>query len=156
MLKVDKILVPTDFSENSDLALGKAIELAMTCNSTVHLTYVMPEIPDIFKLSKYMVKGKAQIQTELEKSCESYFKEQIDKFTDGNSVAIKTHVLDGIPSKEILKFEKKLRPNMIVITAQGASALEEFIFGSTANKIIRYAKSSVFLVKKQKYPKAAV
>lgn len=156
MLNVDTLLVPTDFSDNSDLALEKAIECAATCDATVHLTYVMPEVPDIFKLSKYMEKGRKQIQKELEKSCESYFEEQLNKFANAKDVKVKTHVLNGTPFKEILKFEKKLKPDIIVITAQGESAFEEFIFGGTASKIIRYAKCTVLLVKKPKYPKAAV
>lgn len=153
MLNVNKILVPTDFSEYSDLALKKAIECAATCDATIHLAYVMPEVPDIFKLSKYMAKGKDQIQKELEDSCQSYFEKQLETVQDSGSVKIKIRVLSGIPFKEILRFEEKLKPDMVVITAQGETAFEEFIFGGTASKIIRYAKCSVLLVKRPKYPK---
>lgn len=151
MLNVKNILVPTDFSDNSDQALKKAFECAATCDATIHLTYVTPEVPDIFKLSKYMEKGRQQIQDELEKSCASHFEEQLNKFENAKVVKVKTHVRNGIPFKEILRFEKKLKPDLVVITAQGESAFEEFIFGSTSSKIIRYAKASVLLVKKPKY-----
>lgn len=151
MLRVDKILVPTDFSDFSDLALKKAIELAKMCDATLHLTYVMPEVPDIFKLSKYMEKGRKQIQEESEKSCQVYFDKQISQFGNLEDIKIKTHVLSGIPFKEIIKYQKKLKPDMIVITAQGESALEGVIFGGTASKVIRYATCTVLLVKKPKY-----
>ncbi len=154
MQNIKTILIPTDFSKNSDLALQKSIEYAVTCDATLHLTYVMPDTPNIFKLSKYMEKGRQQILNELEKSCEIYFEKQISKFQDFKDVKIKTHVLNGIPFKEILRYEKKLKPDLIVITAQGESALEEVVFGGTANKVIRYSASPVLLVKKPKYSKS--
>ena len=154
MQNIKTILIPTDFSKNSDLALQKSIEYAVTCDATLHLTYVMPDTPNIFKLSKYMEKGRQQILNELEKSCEIYFEKQISKFQDFKDVKIKTHVLNGIPFKEILRYEKKLKPDLIVITAQGESALEEVVFGGTANKVIRYSVSPVLLVKKPKYSKS--
>lgn len=153
MQNMKNILVPTDFSENSDLAIEKAIECAATCDATLHLAYVMPDAPNIFKLSKYMEKGRQQIQDELEKSCEIYFEKQISRSENKEDVKIKTHVQNGIPFKEILRLEKKLKPDLIVITAQGESALEEVIFGGTANKVIRYSISPVLLVKKPKYAK---
>lgn len=151
MLNADNILVPTDFSDYSDLAVEKAIECALNSGATLHLAYVIPEVPDIFKLNKYMEKGRKQIQEELEKSCEAYFDKQLSQFSNAKDVTVKTHVARGIPFKEILKYEKKLRPDVIVITAQGETALEEVIFGGTASKVIRYATCMVLLVKKPKY-----
>lgn len=154
MQNMKTILVPTDFSKNSDLALQKAIEVAAIGDSTLYLTYVMPDAPNIFKLSKYMEKGRQKIQEELEKSCEVYFAKQISRFQNMTDIKIKTHVLNGIPFKEILRYEKKLKPDLIVLTAQGESALEEVIFGGTASKVIRYSTSPVLLVKKPKYSKS--
>ncbi len=149
MLNIDKILVPTDFSDNCDLALGKAVEYAAACGATLHLTYVLPEMPNIFKLSGYMVKGK--VQEEVEQCCADWFEKQIARVSGAKDVEIKTKVLQGIPFKELLKQEKKLQPDLIVVAAKGETALEEVMFGGTASKIVRYAKGSVLLVKKPKY-----
>jgi nucleotide-binding universal stress UspA family protein len=69
MFDIDRILVPTDFSDFSDLALGRAIDLADSCTASkakIYLTYVWPEAPDVFKLSKYIVEGQKKIQAEME------------------------------------------------------------------------------------------
>ena len=151
MLDIDNILVPTDFSGYADRALKKAIGLAQKFDAQIHLAYVVPDAPDIFKLSKYMTEGREQIQIELERKCETYFKDQLAKFPEAAETKIKQVVLNGVPVKEILDYEKRIKADVVVIATQGETALEDFIFGGTSSKIIRHAKSSVFVVRKAKY-----
>ena len=155
MFNIERILVPTDFSEYSDLCLGKAIDLTDTCGvsglAKIYLTYVWPEELDVFKLSKYMVEGQKKIQAEMEKQCEKYFAEQIAKFPLAEKVEIETKVLSGTPYKKILEFQKKIKADMIVIGAHGTTPFEGFFFGSTSSKIIRHATCSVLIVRKPKY-----
>jgi nucleotide-binding universal stress UspA family protein len=66
-------------------------------------------------------------------------------------VDTETKVLRGIPSREIIDIQKKIKADMIVIATHGQSAFEEFLFGNTATKIIRYSKCSVLVVRKPKY-----
>ncbi len=154
MLTIERILVPTDFSSYSDLALEKAIDLADACQTSgakIYLTYVWPEAPDVFKLSKYIVEGQKKIQAEMEKQSEKYFAEQIAKFPAAEKVEIETKVLQGSPYKEILDFQKKIKANMIIIGTHGDTPFEGFFFGSTSSKIIRHATCSVLIVRKPKY-----
>jgi nucleotide-binding universal stress UspA family protein len=155
MFNVNTILVPTDFSEYSDLSLERAIDLTDSCGisgqTKIYLTYVWPEEADIFKLSKYIVEGQKKIQTEMEKKCENYFAEQIAKFPLAEKVEIETKVLSGTPYKKILGIQKKIKADLIVIGARGSTPFEGFFFGSTASKIIRHATCSVMIVRKPKY-----
>ena len=50
MFNVDNIIVPTDFSDYSDLAFQKALDLAEACNAKIYLVHVVADSPDIFKL----------------------------------------------------------------------------------------------------------
>ncbi|MEE4601821.1 MAG: universal stress protein [Desulfobacteraceae bacterium] len=154
MFNIDRILVPTDFSDFSDLALGRAIDLADSCTADkakIYLTYVWPEAPDVFKLSKYIVEGQKKIQAEMEKQCEKYFAEQIAKFPEAEKVEIETKVFQGSPYKEILDFQKKIKADMVIIGTHGDTPFEGFFFGSTSSKIIRHATCSVMIVRKPKY-----
>jgi nucleotide-binding universal stress UspA family protein len=151
MLNIERILVPTDFSDYSDLALEKAIGLADACGTSgakIYLTYVWPEAPDVFKLSKYIVDGQQQIQSEMEKECEKYFAEQIAKVPAGEKVEIETKVLSGSPYKELIDFQKQMKVDMVVIGTHGHVPLDGFFFGSTSSKIIRHATCSVLIVRK--------
>ena len=151
MFNVDNIIVPTDFSDYSDLALEKALDLAEACDATIYLTHVVADSPDIFALDRFDREGQKKIMKDLEKQCKDSFEEQTNKFPQAQQVTIETKVLRGIPSKEILSLQKKMNVDMLVIATHGQSAFEEFLFGNTASKIIRYSKCSVLVVRKPKY-----
>ena len=151
MFNVDKIVVPTDFSDYSDLALKRALDLAEACDAKIFLVHVVADAPDIFKLDRFNTEGQKKIMKELEKQSKEFFEKQLAKFPQAQNMDIETQVLRGIPSKEILDLQKKISADMLVISTHGQTAIEEFLWGNTASKIIRYAKCSVLVVKKPKY-----
>ena len=73
------------------------------------------------------------------------------KFPDAQKVDIETIVLRGVPTKEILNFQKKVKADMLVIATHGQTAFEEFFWGNTASKLVRHANCSVLVVRKPKY-----
>jgi nucleotide-binding universal stress UspA family protein len=151
MFNVDKIVVPTDFSDYSDLALKRALDLAEACDAKIFLVHVVADAPDIFKLDRFNTEGQKKIMKELEKQSKEFFEKQLAKFPQAQNMDIETQVLRGIPSKEILDMQKKINADMLVISTHGQTAIEEFLWGNTASKIVRYAKCSVLVVKKPKY-----
>ena len=54
----------------------------------------------------------------------------------------------GIPFKEILRVENEEDIPLIVIGSHGKSNVEEMLLGSVSEKVIRKAKSPVFVVKR--------
>ena len=153
MFNVDKIVVPTDFSDYSDLAFKRALDLAEACNAKIHLVHVVEDAPDIFKLDRFNTEGQKKIMKDLEKQCKDSFSDQMAKFPQAQKVDVETMVLRGIPSREVLTLQKKINADMLVVATHGQSAFEEFLFGNTASKIIRYSKCSVLVVRKPKYAK---
>ena len=151
MFNVDNIIVPTDFSDYSDAAFQKALDLAEACNAKIYLINVVADAPDIFKLDRFNVEGQKKIMKDLEKQGKESFEEQMAKFPQAQKVDIETKVLRGIPSREIIDIQKKLSADMVVIGTHGQTAFEDFLFGNTASKIIRYSKCSVLVVRKPKY-----
>ncbi len=151
MFKFDNIIVPTDFSDFSGLAFQKALDLAEACKAKIYLVHVVADSPDIFKLDRFNVEGQKKIMKDLEKNCKDSFSEQMDKFPQAKKVEIETTVLRGIPSREIIDIQKKISADMVVIGTHGQTAFEDFLFGNTASKIIRYSKCSVLVVRKPKY-----
>ena len=151
MFNVDSIIVPTDFSDYSDLAFRRALDLAEACNAKIVLTHVVVEAPDIFALDRFNKEGQKKIMKDLEKQCKESFEEQLTKFPQAQKVDVETKVLRGIPSKEILNLQKKISADMLVIATYGQTAIEEFLWGNTASKLIRYSKCSVLVVRKPKY-----
>jgi nucleotide-binding universal stress UspA family protein len=151
MFNVDKIIVPTDFSEYSDFAFEKALDLAEACNAKVYLTHVVADAPDIFALDRFNKEGQKKILKDLEKNSKESFEKQKAKFPQSQKVDIETKVLRGVPSKEILGLQKKINADLLVVATHGQTAFEEFLWGNTASKLIRYSKCSVLVVRKPKY-----
>jgi nucleotide-binding universal stress UspA family protein len=151
MFNVDNIIVPTDFSDYSDFAFQKALDLAEACNAKIYLTHVVADAPDIFALDRFDVEGQKKIMNDLEKQCKESFEEQTGKFPQMENVNIETTVLRGIPSKEIINLQKKINADMVVIATLGQTAIEEFLWGNTASKIIRHSTCSVLVLRKPKY-----
>ena len=90
---------------------------------------------------------------DLEKNCKDSFEQQMDKYPQAKKVDVETAVLRGIPSREIIDMQKRINADMLVIGTHGQTAFEDFLFGNTASKIIRYSKCSVLVVRKPKYAK---
>ena len=151
MFNVDNIIVPTDFSDYSDLAVQRALDLAEACDAKIYLTHVVAEAPDIFALDRFDKEGQKKIMKDLEKQSKELFEKQLAKFPQAQKVDIEMTVLRGIPSKEILSLQKKINADMVVNSTHGQTAFEEFLWGNTASKIIRYSNCSVLVVRKPKY-----
>ena len=111
MFNIDNIIVPTDFSDYSDVAFKRALDLAEACNAKIHLIHVVADSPDIFKLDRFNVEGQKKIMKDLEKNCKDSFSEQMDKLPQAKKVEIETTVLRGIPSREIIDIQKKINEN---------------------------------------------
>ncbi len=151
MFNVDNIIVPTDFSDYSDLALKRAVDLAEACQAKIYLVHVVEEAPDIFALDRFDKEGQKKIMKDLEKQSKELFEKQIGNFPEAQKVDIETTVLRGVATKEILKFQKQVKADMLVISTHGQTAFEEFFWGNTASKLIRHAQCSVLVVRKPKY-----
>ena len=147
MINVKKILVPTDFSKSSDKALSAALEIAETFDSEIFMIHVIRGGSRIDILESFDDATQKKVRETLEETTSNAFKKQIEKFSLSQKINIKTEVAKGIPYNEILYFQKTIDPDMLVISTHGRSGFEEFLFGSTAEKIVRRATCSVLVVK---------
>jgi universal stress protein A len=60
---------------------------------------------------------------------------------------VEKKVLKGIPNEEIVKFSSENNVDMIIMGTYGKKGLERFIFGSTAEKVVRSAPCPVMTVR---------
>jgi nucleotide-binding universal stress UspA family protein len=144
-MKVEKILFPTDFSEGSSHALPYAVDLSKHYNAKLyilHITY------DIFKTTNSHIPhiSADELYGEMfewaQKEIENCGIEEIRGLSNVEKV-----VLKGIPYEEIIKFAAKEKVDMIVMGTYGRAGLERFIFGSTAERVVRKAPCPVMTVR---------
>jgi nucleotide-binding universal stress UspA family protein len=56
-------------------------------------------------------------------------------------------IQQGIPHEEIINFAAKEKIDMIIMGTYGKKGIERFIFGSTAEKVVRNAPCPVMTVR---------
>jgi|WetSurMetagenome_2_1015567.scaffolds.fasta_scaffold27750_2 universal stress protein A len=120
---VRTILVATDFSEYSDMALQKAIDIALQQNARIYLLHV----------ERLMKKRTFD-------SPEVLIREQIGKFPEANMVEIIPDIRKGSPYEEILKEQAERKIELIIIATRGRAGLIRH--HPTKNLATRIAKKS--------------
>ncbi|MGA2296442.1 MAG: universal stress protein [FCB group bacterium] len=145
MFKIKNILLPTDFSEGFIHTLNYAVEIARAMESELHIIHVIE--PFVFQSDVVMTKyGFDELQNELE----IYAKKDIEKIVKTlkeKEVKFSTKVLRGKAYEEILDYAKKNHIDMICIAIHGSSNLENLLFGSTTEKVLRKANCPVLTVR---------
>jgi nucleotide-binding universal stress UspA family protein len=150
-MKVERILFPTDFSEDAANALTYAVEFVKRYNAKLYILHV---IYDIFKATESHIPHISA--DEIYKEMHTWAMKEIDKCCIEdirNLPDVEKIVLKGVPYEEIIKFAEKENIDMIVIGACGRSGLERFIFGSTAERVVRRAPCAVLTVRVPKHRK---
>jgi nucleotide-binding universal stress UspA family protein len=143
-IELKNILIPTDFSETSLLALEHGSNLAKLTKANLHLIHVhknnwtyfsviepQMNIPDISEINK-------RLERKLEELSENIFKEY--------GVKPVTQTIEGIPSDEIVSYAKENNIDLIVMGTHGVSGFEEFFIGSNTYKVVTHSDSPVLSV----------
>jgi nucleotide-binding universal stress UspA family protein len=144
-MKVERILFPTDFSEGSSLALRSAVDMAKMYNAKLHIVHV------VYDFAKVTGSHVPHISAdELYKEMNSWAQKEIDRCCleeTRDLPNVEKTVIEGIPYEELIKFAEKEQIDLIVIGTYGRSGLERFIFGSTAERVVRKAPCAVLTVR---------
>ncbi|MCK5140354.1 MAG: universal stress protein [Thermodesulfovibrionia bacterium] len=144
-MKVETIVFPTDFSEGSFHALPYAVDLSKHYNAKLYVLHVIYDfskatyshIPHISADSLYK-----EMSDWAKEEIESCCVEEIRGLTNVDKV-----VLKGVPYEEILKFASEKKIDIIVMGTYGRVGFERFIFGSTAERVVRRAPCPVMTVR---------
>jgi len=144
-MKVEKILFPTDFSEGSYHALPYAADLAKHYKARLYILHV---VYDIARATDSHIPHISA--DELYKEMSEWSQKEIESCCIEETRGIpnvKKVVLKGVPYEEIINFAAKEKIDMIVIGTYGRVGLERFIFGSTAERVVRRAPCPVMTVR---------
>lgn len=151
--KTDKrpILVPIDFSDNSEAALLHAAELADALNakiSVLHVVHDLSQAPGYYaeKIKKKQLRRMEDIAADMLRE----FMDNIRKKHQQSDALqnAETLLVVGIPVTRILEAASKLNARMIVMGSQGRTGLSHILLGSKAEQVVRLAKIPVLIIKK--------
>jgi nucleotide-binding universal stress UspA family protein len=148
MFKPKKILVPTDFSEYSDRALQKALDIAKEEGSEVLLFHVIhADFQTCVVDYCFTVDEIEAIKSRMFTAVKENMQKELDKYPLSKEVKVSTEVRNGVPYDEILKFQEEKGADLIVISSHGRSAITSFLMGNVTSRVIKRAQCEVLLVK---------
>ena len=141
-----KILLATDGSEEAELAALRAVDLARSTDSELHVVHV-GVIPTL--LVSYP--GTLGYDQELyyrieEESRELLRKESWQVRVAGGTVA-GAHLRVGVVDREIVALAKELEVGLIVMGCRGHRGIRRAIEGSMSDAVIRQAPCPVLVVR---------
>lgn len=140
-LNLRNILVPIDFSPQSENALLHASFLAGELGANLTLLFVAEPIPYPFESPASEGETVRKVKERLEKLCAS-------ASTDAPAKNA-TIVRHGRPFEEICCAAEELQSDLIVIAPHGSRPLEHMLLGSTAERVVRHAGCPVLVVRPQ-------
>jgi nucleotide-binding universal stress UspA family protein len=144
-MKVERILFPTDFSEGSLNALHYAVDLTKHYNAKLYILHVVYDVTKATGLHVPHISSD-----ELFKELNDWAMNEIGKSYVEEIMGlqdVEKVILKGTPYEEIIKFADKEKIDIIVIGTYGRSGLDRFIFGSTAERVVRRAPCAVMTVR---------
>ncbi len=148
MIKLKKILVPTDFSKGAEVSYSVAQSIADTFGGVIDFIHVIPTLTylneSIKKLGVPLDMNKDiypkiidESELKLKKAMDQYLKE-INK----GSYKVK---IDRRPAEAIVEYASKNDYDLILMGARGKDE-SKFIRGSTTERVIRKSRVPVFSV----------
>jgi nucleotide-binding universal stress UspA family protein len=142
MLKLRKILYPTDFSEPSDQAFAAAVFLAERYGAELHMLHVLalhaadPNDPE------HTLPGLDDVYTQLSSAADA----RMRAVGEAHASTIELHQsqVRGLSAAAgILDYAEEQDIDLIVMGTHGRRGLRRFIMGSVAEEVVRLARCPV-------------
>jgi nucleotide-binding universal stress UspA family protein len=148
MLPFKKILCPTDFSESSYEAIKTAGEIAFHFGSELCVLHVVSPVPMIPVSAEPSAFDVSLYERELEASSKKSLEEIVNQL-EWKELRVRLIVLRGNAADEIVRTAHEENVDLIVIATRGRTGLDRLVFGSVAEKVVRFARCPVLTVASQ-------
>lgn len=147
MIQLQRILLPTDFSEHSAAAIPYACDLCEQFGAELHLFHVLESYPSStpafgggLALPSNVKESKEHAELEMAKLID-------EQWRSANTVV--GAVADGHPFVEIVQYGREHKIDLIIMGSHGRSGLVHAMIGSVADRVVRKAPCPVLIVKKE-------
>src|SRR5215212_6001638 len=139
-----KILLATDGSEEAQLALSTAVDLATSTNSELHVVTVGPWNPD----PAYAVHEVSFRWETYQEASEAIGKEAREILDQG---VRKIEEAGGRVQKdqEIVSLSEEIGAGLIVMGSRGRGGVRRALMGSVSDSVVRHAHCPVLVVRRE-------
>ncbi len=133
----NRIMIPSDLSEASMLAMQYGVRLAKHFSSELVLLNVRPEFMDKKEMLMLRVSHYDFLEQEedIAVAAKAILEEELRR-AGGSDLKHETLLREGDPHEEILQTAEELKCDLIILTTSGRNHLLEKIKGSDAERIV--------------------
>jgi universal stress protein A len=145
-----KILVPVDFSVQSERALSTAVMLARSYDARLTIVHVYEPIA-LALPQGYELLGEAQLQRlfdELQRSLAE--QKKLAQSEGGPALPVEAQLLHGFAASEVCNLAERDGFDLIVMGTHGRRGLSHALLGSVAERVVRLAPCAVLTVRAPK------
>jgi nucleotide-binding universal stress UspA family protein len=145
MVVLKNILVATDFSEPSEVAMAYGRDLARSYNATLHVLHVIEDV--MMRYSPEVGFAIPDLQRDLEKAAKRDLEASVTA-DDRNTLKVVEVVQTSfnVPAG-ITEYAKTHAIDLIVVGTHGRGAVKQLLLGSAAERVVRSAPCPVLAVR---------
>jgi nucleotide-binding universal stress UspA family protein len=151
-MNIEKILIPTDFSQNAQLAFDQAYELARLVGAKLYVLHVQDENTLRMAVAEGLLSDHST-DKELENEIERLLQFRFSTMLAGHSypeVVVEQQVIRGDTDAVIPKYAKEIGANLMVVGMHGTGILDKFksvVLGSVAESLIEKSPCPILLIR---------
>lgn len=144
-----KVLLVVDGSSYSEMATRTLKALRLPSRTEVTVMTVVPEHTFLGGITLDMLKGGVPVKKEAQQQKATELLQDAVQLLSASRLKVKSLVQWGNPTEIILKVARESGASLVVMGVKGLTDPSQFLLGSVALKVMKYANASVLLVRER-------
>jgi nucleotide-binding universal stress UspA family protein len=146
MVSLKTILVATDFSEPSEVAVRYGRALTDAFGATLHILHVVPDAMALPWAAMADGLAMADVQRQWEREAHERLHELVPEAEHG-SMRLQVVTRAGDPVRQITQYAAEKAVDLIVMGTHGRGPVAHMLMGSVAERVVRTAPCPVLTVR---------
>ena len=145
-VRLERMLVPVDFSDCSMDALEYAAVVARQAKASIDLLHVLEPVTYGLDFALSHAQDRLQQREMLTKGLED-----LSSALSGIGITVKCHMRGGVPVDTILDDVRSLQIDLVIMGTHGRRGLSHIMAGSVAEAVLRRATCAILTVRSPKF-----
>ena len=149
MREVKTVITPVDFSDNAEMIAESAAYTAGKFGAELHLIFVVQNFEDysgFFVPPVNLPNLEEELRNSAQQRMDEFLADKEKNFLQAGAAAVRSKVLTGDVSEEILGYAEEIACDLIIMGTHGYKGLERIMFGSVADKVVKNACCPVMTI----------
>jgi nucleotide-binding universal stress UspA family protein len=141
---MERILIPVDFSSQTDSVVRVGGDLAKALGAEVYLLHVAPPEPEFITYEPGPPSVRDAVAHEI--SARHRKLHALDRNLEAQGIRVTSLVIQGYTVEKILQEIERRRIDLVVIGSRGHGAIRHLLLGSVSEGVLRKAPCPVLIV----------